>query len=383
MSSESFYLLAAKVLSNEATPLEVADLEKIMAENQEWKAVFQNLEELWNTKPRQSTDQTITEEAYLLHLGKIKDAVNDFEIEGESTVEASEDFQLYPISRKWYQKWQSYAAITVLGIICVVSFRFLGQTSASPTLAENTGKHVNEINVNPGARSKVQLPDGSQVWVNSDSKLSYPESFKGEKREVFLEGEAYFDVVKDPSHPFIVHTSGIDIRVLGTAFNVKAYKAEPTIEATLVHGMIEVTKTNQPNASKVILKKHEKLIFDKNSEEPLAKTPAEKEYTSLRKVSKPAITITQLSKNLPDTAFLETSWVYNRLSFEEEAFENLALKMERWFNVKIIIKNEKIKSYKLTGSFENETIDEALRELQYLVSFTYKKNGREIVVTGK
>ena len=67
----------------------------------------------------------------------------------------------------------------------------------------------------------------------------------------------------------------------------------------------------------------------------------------------------------------------------EEAFENLALKMERWFNVKIIIKSEKIKSYKLTGSFENETIDEALRELQYLVSFTYKKNGREIVVSGK
>lgn len=383
MSSESFYLLAAKVLSNEATPLEVADLENIMAENQEWKAVFQNLEELWNTNPRQSTDQTVTEEAYLLHLAKIKDAVNDFEIEGESAVEASEDFQLYPISRKWYQKWQSYAAITVLGIICVVSFRFLGQTSASPTLAENTGKHVNEINVNPGARSKVQLPDGSQVWVNSDSKLSYPESFKGEKREVFLEGEAYFDVVKDPAHPFIVHTSGIDIRVLGTAFNVKAYKAEPTIEATLVHGMIEVTKTNQPNASKVILKKHEKLIFDKYSDETLAKTAAENDYPTLRKVSKPAITITQLSKNLPDTAFLETSWVYNRLSFEEEAFENLALKMERWFNVKIIIKNEKIKSYKLTGSFENETIDEALRELQYLVSFSYKKNGREIVVTGK
>ena len=81
MSSESFYLLAAKVLSNEATPLEVADLEHIMAENQEWKAVFQNLEELWNTQPLQSADQTLTEEAYLLHLGKIKDAVNDFDIE--------------------------------------------------------------------------------------------------------------------------------------------------------------------------------------------------------------------------------------------------------------------------------------------------------------
>jgi ferric-dicitrate binding protein FerR (iron transport regulator) len=92
--------------------------------------------------------------------------------------------------------------------------------------------------------------------VNSGSKLTYEGNFKGNLREVRLDGEAYFDVVKDALHPFIVHTSGIDIKVLGTAFNVKAYKVDRTIEATLIHGSIEVINQNQPGAPKIMLKPH-------------------------------------------------------------------------------------------------------------------------------
>ncbi|MEQ1625366.1 MAG: FecR family protein, partial [Sediminibacterium sp.] len=231
---------------------------------------------------------------------------------------------------------------------------------------------------------KVQLPDGSHVWVNSDSKLTYAETFSGPTRDIYLEGEAYFDVVKDAKHPFIVHTSGIDIKVLGTAFNVKAYQAEPTIEATLVHGLIEVTKTNQPEASKILLHPHEKLIFDKKANEQSVIKPgmnAAESAIAQDKPINPSITITPLSKTLADSALIETSWVYNRLSFEEEKFEDLAKKIERWFNVEITINNNKIRSYRTTGSFENETVDEALRELQYLVPFNYQINGRNIVIT--
>jgi len=206
-----------------------------------------------------------------------------------------------------------------------------------------TLSHFNEIMVSPGTRTKVQLPDGTQVWVNADSKFSYPESFKGQTREVFLDGEAYFDVVKDPKHPFIVHTSGINIRVLGTAFNVKAYKAEHTIEATLVHGLIEVTKTEHPEESKIILRPHEKLIFDKFvKEESITKSVSgNAEHAEAYKLPSPAITIAPLSKFIADSAIKETSWIYNRLSFEDEKFEDLALKIERWFNVKMTINNEK------------------------------------------
>lgn len=382
MSLERLYILLAKVLSKEANEAELLEFQLLISENEEWKAVFHNLEELWATLPVPTETPAATDESYLLHLGRLKDQVADFETptELEMVVDESEDFLLYPQKIHWYQKWQSYTAIAALFFLAFWGYKFLNQQE----LATENEKHFNEINVKLGTKTKVQLPDGSHVWVNSDSKLTYAETFHGPTRDIYLEGEAYFDVVKDPKHPFIVHTSGIDIKVLGTAFNVKAYKTEPTIEATLVHGLIEVTKTNQPEASKILLHPHEKLIFDKKANEQSVIKPgmnaAESAIAQDRPIN-PSITITPLSKSLADSALIETSWVYNRLSFEEEKFEDLAKKIERWFNVEITINNNKIRSYRTTGSFENETVDEALKELQYLVPFNYQINGRNITIT--
>jgi ferric-dicitrate binding protein FerR (iron transport regulator) len=102
--------------------------------------------------------------------------------------------------------------------------------------------------------------------------------------------------------------------------------------------------------------------------------------TPLSNIITPAITIAPLAKNIADTAIAETSWIYNRLVFEEEKFEDLSVKMERWFNVKININSDKLKQYRLNGSFENETVEEALKELQYLVPFSFQVNGRDIVI---
>lgn len=383
MSQEKFSILLAKILSNEASPEEIIDFQHLIETNHEWKDIFCNLEELLTSAPVSELPPAATEEAYLLHLGRLKDAVEDFEEEAEEFIShEDEDFLLYPVSKPWYKKWQLYAAIFIPFLMLVFSFKFF---TADKTVTAENHKRVNEINVNPGAKTKVQLPDGSHVWVNSDSKISYPETFKGSVREVFLEGEAYFDVVKDPFHPFIVHTSGIDIKVLGTAFNVKSYDAEPTIEATLIHGSIEVAKINEPDAPKVTLKPHEKLIFNKLANsltEDAATTKVQRisGATPLLNIITPAITIAPLAKNIADSAIAETSWIYNRLIFEEEKFEDLSVKMERWFNVKVTINSDKLKQYRLNGSFENETIEEALKELQYLVPFSFQINGRDVVI---
>jgi transmembrane sensor len=380
MSLERLYILLAKVLSKEANEAELLEFQLLISKNEEWKAVFHNLEELWATQPIPKETPAATEESYLLHLGRLKDQVSDFETskELEMVVDESEDFLLYPQKTFWFQKWQTYTAIAALFLLAFFGYQFLYQQDM---VVDN--KHFNEITVKLGTKTKVQLPDGSHVWVNSDSKLTYAETFTGPTRDIYLEGEAYFDVVKDSKHPFIVHTAGIDIKVLGTAFNVKAYSAEPTIEATLVHGLIEVTKTNQPEASKILLHPHEKLIFDKKANEQSVIKPglnvAESAIVHDKPIN-PSITITPLNKTLADSALIETSWVYNRLSFEEEKFEDLVKKIERWFNVEITINNNRIRTYRSTGSFENETIDEALKELQYLVPFSYQINGRNIVI---
>lgn len=378
MSQEQFYLLAAKVLSRESSAEEKAELEQLVNSNAAWKEQFQNLEEIWQSGDFQPAHSLEVEDAYLMHLANLKDAAPDFpEHSAQYQPSSDEDFRLYPVANPWYRRWTSIAAAaaTILGL----GYGLFQWTKApQPALAQQP-KSNNEITVKKGAKTKLQLPDGSKVWVNSDSKLSYPETFQGNQRDVYLEGEAYFDVVKDPKHPFIVHTSGIDVRVLGTAFNVKSYEAEPTIEATLVHGMIEVTKINEPTAPKVILKHHEKLIYNKFVKTTINETPAENK--SPQNSNKPAITIAQIAKQTPDSAFLETAWVYNRLRFEDERMDALALKMERWFDVNIRINNDKLKAYRLTGSFENETIEEALKALQYLVSFKYRIENRNVTIT--
>jgi ferric-dicitrate binding protein FerR (iron transport regulator) len=382
MSEDRLYILLAKILCKEATPAEIVDFQLLISENQESKEQFNNLEELWGTPASDANSSEESEEAFLIHIAKLKDLSPDFaELNHHELDTESEDFQLYPTKAHWYQRWQSLAAFLVFIVFTVSAYQLYSHKKSNEL---NGMSQFNEIKVSLGTKTKVQLPDGSKVWVNSDSKLSYPEAFKGHTREIYLEGEAYFDVVKDPKHPFIVHTSGIDIRVLGTAFNVKAYKAESTIEATLVHGLIEVTKTEHPNESKIILHPHEKLIFDKLAkEERVINHPAASTEKLAAKYSlpSPAIIISPFSKNIADSAIKETSWIYNRLTFEDERFEDLVIKIERWFNVHITISNEKIKSFRATGSFENETIDEALKELQYLVPFNYQLNGREIMIT--
>ena len=238
---------------------------------------------------------------------------------------------------------------------------------------------INEVVAGRGIRSKMVLPDGTQVWLNSDSKLQYSAGFSDSTREVELEGEAFFDVVKDPAHPFIVHTSAIDIKVLGTAFNVKSYAQDKTIETTLIHGLIEVTNKTKPELPKIILKPKEKLVFNKFA--GMEAKGADIADLQTKTGIAAAIAITALPQHIADTALIETSWIYNRLIFEGDTFREVAVKMERWFNTRIQFKNEKIANYRLSGSFDKESVEEALQALQYIAPFQYKINNNEVEIT--
>ena len=382
LKAEKYSILLSKKISGEASPEELEQLNQLIQSNQEWLTTLENLQELWDSKPTPANISSIrnqkAEDAYLSHVIRLKDKSADFE---EDMQGFGEDLPRYPEKRKPYRKIAAYllaASLLVGGLfIYQQSQTAAGQQELQASLKESG---PNEINVAKGSKSRIQLPDGSLVWINSGSKVTYSKTFSSESRELTLDGEAYFDVVKDPRHPFIVHTSGIDIKVLGTAFNVKAYKSEPTIEATLVHGSIEVIKKDEPNGSRIMLKPHEKLVFHKLIEEDRrdqrANVPAPGQPESA------SIIIAPLAKNIADTNIVETGWVYNKLIFEDERFEDLAERMEKWYNIKITIDNSRLKENKLTGTFVNETIEEALKELQFLVRFKYTFRNNEVVISG-
>lgn len=272
------------------------------------------------------------------------------------------------------------AAVACIIILTGLGFNYFHEPKAKAenvkSKTDNITTKENEFISRSGARTKLVLPDGSQVWLNAGSRLNYSNAYNESLREVDLEGEAYFDVVKVTGHPFIVHASSLNIRAVGTAFVVKSYPQEETIEATLLRGIIEVTRKDLPDGPKVILKPNEKLIFSKQLETEVLRNTNDSSSRSAKTIGK--ISVAAVSVAIPDSNKVETSWVYNRLVFDGDTFQELAIKMERWYNVKIIINSKELLRYRFKGAFENETIREALDALQLTAAFSYKINNNII-----
>lgn len=371
MSQQRVYELVARKLSGEASTAELEELEAYLQENGGDQYIYEILSSYWQQHPDLHQEEANDEAE---RFQRILDASDPPEPTPLTTTPDA-PLKVIPLRR-----WLSYAAIVIAlaGSALFIYWYNKGQQKKLPDqLATNT--HIKEVVARPGSRSKLVLPDGTVVWLNAESRITYHNNFNTEQREVDLEGEAFFDVTHDAQRPFIVHTSGIDIKVLGTAFNVKSYASDETIETTLLRGSIEVVKKNDPAAPKVILRPHEKLVY--NKEELMDKDViADKTLPAATTPLQAGIFVTMLPQNKPDSIIKETSWLYNKLNFDGDSFEELAIKMERWYDVKIMINNERLKHTRLKGSFEGETVRQALEALRIITPFEYRMEGREVEV---
>ena len=195
-----------------------------------------------------------------------------------------------------------------------------------------------------GQVREMLLPDGTKVWLNQSSVLKYPRAFEGKERHVYLDGEAYFEVSKNPKKPFRVKANGVTIRVLGTHFNVNAYAADSLVETTLLEGSVSVS--NNANGKQMILKPNETAIYRKS--------------TGI------------LSMHINANAQNEISWREGILSFNDISMGEIARQLSHHFNVTIQIKSEQLRNYKLNARFkQNETLEEILEMLAPIVGFTY------------
>lgn len=219
-----------------------------------------------------------------------------------------------------------------------------------------------------GERKSFQLPDGTKVVLNAGSTLFLEDSFNTGKRSLTLEGEAFFDVAQNASAPFVIHTSAMDVTVLGTAFNVKAYKNDETNETSLVRGLVKVSLRSGNH--QLLLRPNEKVIV------PVSKTIIQKvkPVSTKRNIPEPAIdySIASLTHIPQDTTAVELSWVDNRLIFANESFGEIARKLERWYDVKIRFESEELKQYRFTGNFDKETVRRVLEVLQLSRDFSFR-----------
>jgi len=260
--------------------------------------------------------------------------------------------------------------MTVLACILVlVSIYFIKKE------IPQSNKERIEIIAGKGIRKEFKLPDGTLVRLNSDSKISYDIDMQNmNQRDVRLTGEAFFKVAHDKERFFVVKTSKIAIKVLGTEFNVKEYPGGRESETTLLKGSIELT-VNGRSDQKFVLKPSEKFaLVEKN------RNLVDRNRNLADKNSSSVLMIENISPvKLGDQEYIkETSWIENKLVFQNESFEDLIPKLERWYNVKIILNDPTIKSYRFTGIFIKENIIQALEAMQLIKSFHYKLNENEV-----
>jgi len=209
----------------------------------------------------------------------------------------------------------------------------------------------------PAGKSRITLPDGTQVWLNSNSRLTYDEqSFGRKNRELTLNGEAFFDGAQNGEHPFIIHAGKVDIRVLGTAFNVKAYTTDSMVATTLIRGKIAVSFREQT----LVLQPDEKLTIPLTTIAPVIRQHLQKDSSG---------------------AIADISWMHNKLAFDNNTFAELGMKMKDWYGVTIHFESNDVAQLRFTGIIDTEQIDEALKTLQLSRPFHYRINGKEVWIS--
>ena len=371
---ERIWELISRKISNEATEVELQELQLLLQKQPEEAYSLEIIQDLWNA-PSKENKQYIEHQykAFTQKMQKMGIDTSGFHAEDEHLITAQNN--AHANSTVWYRSRKfllACASLTAIIILTVVSFYNSNSKQIIPVVK------ASEITTKDGSKTSIVLPDGTKVWVNAGSKLTYDNNYGNKLREVSLSGEAFFDVIKNPEKPFVIHTPKMDIKVLGTAFNVRCYPNEKKTETSLIRGRIEVTLKDR-SSEKIYLSPNEKLTLI--NDDIISSEPSAKKVKRIAETTEPLVTIGHITHKLTDSSIVETSWVENKLEFRSEAFEEVASKMERWYGVKIYIENEKLKREHLTGSFESETVEQALNALQYTTKFKFNINKNTITIT--
>ena len=333
MVEERFTELLAKKLSGEISPEELVEFNQLIAGDPAFQKEYETIKVYW----------TEDDEPY-------ENVVNIFENIKRQAGISDTVVELQNAGKKPLWLLRIAAAASVL-IIISIFFYFIKLKPQAPTQLV-----LNELKTGNGTIKNIRLPDGTSVTLNAVSALKYPKTFGGKTREVYLSGEGFFDVAKDHSHPFIVHTGKSDIQVLGTAFDIKSYDNDSLFEATLFRGSIEASVKNASD-SKVLLKPSDKLVIENRG-----------------------YFLTKGTHLNSDTTNIETAWIHNKIIFKDQPFNLLANSLSRKYGVNIIFNNQNLKTVKLTGEFDKEDINQVLLSLKTVANFNYRITGNNISI---
>jgi transmembrane sensor len=206
------------------------------------------------------------------------------------------------------------------------------------------------------SKQEVMLADGTKIWLNAQSRLRYPKQFTSAAREVFLEGEAYFEVAENAEKPFLIHTQGAVTEVIGTTFTIRSFQAEPMVEVNLLSGKVSFRLEEDQPDQQAILKPGQRAILEKASR---------------------LITVSStMNQNL-------LAWKTGKLIFQDAALRDALQTLEAYYRVDFTVSDSLLLNCRFTGSFDNSALEDVLKVFAFGSDISYQKLGNQYVLSGK
>ncbi len=357
-----------KCLDGNATDFELKEAWDWVHESESNKAFFEAIKELWLLNAvNKPVETTIVNQSWERIQKKIT-PVSEF----KNNKKRLPALGVFNISMSWGR------------LVAAILFAFLLGGTASIFIIQQIKSFSREsyftVEAPRGAKSRITLTDGSQVILNAGSKIRYPRSFNQNNRNLYLEGEGYFVVARNENLKFRVYTAGLVVEALGTEFNVKAYPEEGMVETTLVKGSVSINREgNNQNTQPIVLLPNQKASFFTNAISVESTAPAEKQKSPqlANIVTTPARI--RIENNI--NTEVSTSWKEKRWIFERESLGALAIKLERHYDVKIEFETQEIRDFHLTGTLEEESIEQVLLALQLTLPINFDIRHNKVYLT--
>ncbi|MDQ7948153.1 MAG: FecR family protein [Pedobacter sp.] len=335
MKKDQFLELLGKKLTNDISASELKLLNVAMVENEDYQKLAQTFHRYFNQKQGKKSK-----------TAKLKDAWATIAKAEQENFKPNFNYSDPKISRFTIGTLPKIAAILiVMAIFAFMTWRVV--KNDTPTW----------VTITAGQQKSFKLmDDGSKIWLNKHSFISYNENFGQQHREITLHGEAYFEVAKNAKVPLSIHVGPIDIEVKGTAFNVNAYGKNDSIEIALVRGLIQVSNKLE-GVQKVLLRPNQKLVAANSGKGSFSILP-----------------IHSIALNN------EMKWTVDTLVFRKEKLKDLVPQLEKKYNLKIEIRSTTLQEKRFSGTFTDENIQQVLEALKLSYPLTYLINDKLVVI---
>lgn len=335
MDNNNYIELLDRFMRNETTPAE-NDILLSWFKSHESK---EDLDNIYNERWLEAADKTIPSDLQGRMFHQIK----------ASIAKEEKNQAIVPVKKQLWRKWLAYAAMIAICVgIGVGSHLYTRTTFENQTI----GKEYT-VKAERGQRASITLPDGTKVWLNSHSEITYSGNYGLNDRKIFLKGEAFFEVAKQENLRFIVNADELDIEALGTSFNVKAYQEDDVITATLYTGKVKAMAGKE----EVVLYPNQSVMFNRIEH--------------------------KLVESNMDNSIYARMWLDNELSFDGQTLSEIAVILKRVSNVQIEFASEKIKQYKFSGVIRNNSLDNVIELISLTAPITYHSRGDTIVLSEK